>query len=60
MRLMIVDDPTSMLKIIRTILKGLGYTDIAEAKDGDEAWEQLQEGGVDLLLCHGRRIGYFA
>lgn len=50
MRLMIVDDSTSMLKIIRTILKGLGYTDIAEAKDGDEAWEQLQEGGVDLLI----------
>lgn len=47
---MIVDDSTAMLKIIRTILKGLGYTDIAEAKDGDEAWEQLQEGGVDLLI----------
>lgn len=28
----------------------MGYTDIAEAKDGDEAWEQLQEGGVDLLI----------
>lgn len=47
---MIVDDFTAMLKIIRTILKGLGYTDIAEAKDDDEAWEKLQDGGVDLLI----------
>ena len=50
MKLMIVEDSTSMRKVLRTMLRGLGYDNVHEAEDGAEAWELLRGGGFDLLI----------
>ena len=50
MKLMVVEDSTSMRKVLRTILRSLGFVNVHEAEDGADAWEQLREGGFDLLI----------
>lgn len=50
MRILIVDDFSTMRKIIRNILKQLGFTDIQEADDGTTGWEVLSQGGIDFVV----------
>lgn len=50
MKIMIVEDSTSMRKVLNTMLRGLGYAEVYEAEDGVEAWEHLCDGGFDLLI----------
>lgn len=40
-RVLIVDDMSAMRKIIRNILRDLGFTDLTEAEDGARAWELI-------------------
>jgi len=49
---LIVDDSMTMRRIIKNILSQLGYDDedIYEAKDGEEAWELIQDIDLDLIL----------
>ena len=39
-----------MRKVLRTMLRSLGFVDVHEAEDGASAWEQLREGGFNLLI----------
>ena len=39
-----------MRKVLRTMLRSLGFVDVHEAEDGADAWEQLREGGFNLLI----------
>jgi len=48
MRILVVDDSTTMRRIIANSLKAVGYEDIVEAGDGQQALETLA--GVDMLL----------
>ncbi len=41
MKLLIVDDSSTMRKIIKNTLQRLGYDDILEAEHGLQAWELL-------------------
>lgn len=41
MRLLVVDDSSTMRRIIRNTLERLGHTDVIEAEHGVEAWEKL-------------------
>ncbi len=41
MRLLVVDDSSTMRRIIRNTLERLGHTDVVEAEHGVEAWEKL-------------------
>ena len=50
MRVLLAEDSGPLRGIIRQMLAGLGLEDIAEAVDGQEAWEQLEEESFDLLL----------
>jgi two-component system, chemotaxis family, chemotaxis protein CheY len=50
MKVLLAEDSSSLRGIIRQILTGLGYSDIAEAADGQEALELLRAGSFDLLL----------
>jgi two-component system chemotaxis response regulator CheY len=43
MKILIVDDMNTMLKIQKAMLKKLGYTNILEANDGIPAWSLLQQ-----------------
>ena len=50
MPILIVDDYKTMLKIIRNLLKQLGFTNVEEATDGSEALGKLREGDFDLVI----------
>ncbi|WP_299442979.1 response regulator [uncultured Rhodospira sp.] len=44
MRILIVDDYKTMLRIIRNLLRQLGFNNIDEAMDGSQALQQLRSG----------------
>ena len=50
MQIMSVDDFSTMRRIIKTLLKQLGYTNVVEADDGSTAWEMLQQNKVDFII----------
>jgi two-component system, chemotaxis family, chemotaxis protein CheY len=51
MKLLLVDDSTTMRRIQRTQLNKLGITDIIEAEDGERALAALKENmPVDMVL----------
>ncbi len=50
MKILVVDDFATMRRIVRNILKQLGFTDIVEADDGSTALEILATDKVDLVV----------
>jgi two-component system, chemotaxis family, chemotaxis protein CheY len=50
MRILIVDDFKTMLKIIRSLLKQLGFNNVDEAADGTEALAQIAQNQYDLII----------
>ena len=50
LRILVVDDFATMRRIIRNLLQDLGFSNIAEADDGNTAWPMLQNGSYDLLI----------
>ena len=50
MKILIVDDFSTMRRIIRNILKQLGFINVEEAEDGSAAFEKLKEADYDLLI----------
>jgi two-component system chemotaxis response regulator CheY len=50
MRVLVVDDFSTMRRIIKNILRGLGFTNIVEADDGTTAWETLNKDKIDFII----------
>ena len=50
MRVLIVDDSSTMRRIIANTLKKLGYEDLAEAGDGNEGLQQVAQSRPGLIL----------
>jgi two-component system, chemotaxis family, chemotaxis protein CheY len=50
MRILIVDDFSTMRRIIKNLLRDLGYNNTAEADDGNSALPVLKKGGFDFLI----------
>ncbi len=50
MKILIVDDFSTMRRIIKNLLRELGFTNTIEADDGQTALPKLQEGGIDFLV----------
>ena len=50
MKILIVDDFSTMRRIIKNLLRDLGYTNTQEADDGKTALPLLQSGGFDFLV----------
>ncbi|MFB6272782.1 MAG: response regulator [Salinibacter sp.] len=50
MKFLIVDDSPTMLRIIRNALKEIGYEDIEEAEDGQDAMEKLEGTSPDFVI----------
>lgn len=44
MKILIVDDKASIRSAMQKILVGLGFSDITQAVDGQQAWENLEGG----------------
>ena len=51
MKVLIVDDFATMRRILRNILKQIGFTNIVDADDGNTALKELQKEKIDLILC---------
>ncbi len=51
MKVLIVDDFATMRRILRNILKQIGFTNITEADDGSTALKELKKEKYDLILC---------
>jgi two-component system chemotaxis response regulator CheY len=51
MKVMIVDDFATMRRILRNILKQIGFKNIIEADDGKNALKKLKKEKVDLIMC---------
>lgn len=50
MPILIVDDYKTMLRIVRNLLKQLGFENVEEASDGSEALGKLREKKYDLVI----------
>ena len=50
MKILVVDDFPTMRRIIRNLLKELGFENVDDAEDGAVALEKLRNGGFRLVL----------
>jgi len=50
MKILVVDDFSTMRRIVRNILKQLGFTNVEEAEDGDVALEKLRNGSFEFVI----------
>lgn len=50
MRFLVVDDSSTMRRIIKNTLKAVGYDDILDAENGEGALACLQSEKVDLVI----------
>ncbi len=48
--ILVVDDFSMMRRIIRKLLRELGYMNVAEAEDGNTALPMLESGDFDFLI----------
>ncbi len=50
MKVLVVDDFSTMRRIIKNLLRDLGFTNISEADDGSTALPMLKEGAFDFVV----------
>lgn len=50
MKILIVDDFSTMRRIIKNLLRDLGFNNTAEADDGSSALPMLRAGGIQFLI----------
>ena len=50
MKILVVDDFSTMRRIIKNLLKELGFTNLEEADDGQTALPLLRQGNFDFLV----------
>lgn len=50
MKILIVDDFSTMRRIVKNLLRDLGFTNTQEADDGNTALPMLKGGGFDFLV----------
>lgn len=50
MKFLVIDDFPTMRRIVRNLLKELGYANVEEAEDGVDALNKLREGNFDFVV----------
>ncbi|AHF01561.1 chemotaxis protein CheY [Thiomicrospira aerophila AL3] len=50
MKILVVDDFSTMRRIVKNLLKELGFNDFDEADDGATAWPMVQTGKYDFIV----------
>jgi two-component system chemotaxis response regulator CheY len=50
LKFLVVDDFSTMRRIVRNLLKELGYSNVDEAEDGDVALQKLRNGPFDFVI----------
>ena len=50
MKILVVDDFSTMRRIVKNLLKQLGFVNIEEAEDGAQAYTKLKSGGFGFIV----------
>lgn len=50
MRVLVVDDFSTMRRIIKNILRQIGFTNVVEADDGTTAWDVLNKDKIEFII----------
>jgi two-component system, chemotaxis family, chemotaxis protein CheY len=50
MRVLVVDDFSTMRRIVRNILRQLGFQNVVEADDGTTAWDVLNREKIEFIV----------
>jgi two-component system chemotaxis response regulator CheY len=50
MKILVVDDFSTMRRIVKNVLKQLGYDNVEEAEDGSQALSKLKNGGYGFMV----------
>ncbi len=50
MRVLVVDDFSTMRRIVKNILRQLGFQNMTEADDGTTAWEIINSEKIDFIV----------
>ncbi len=50
-KILIIDDQPTIHKLLKRILKQLGFNIIVEADDGKSAWDILESQQIDLIIA---------
>lgn len=50
LKFLVVDDFSTMRRIVRNLLKELGFTNVDEAEDGAIALQKLKNGHIDFVI----------
>ncbi|MDH5668225.1 MAG: chemotaxis response regulator CheY [Nitrospira sp.] len=50
MKILVVDDMATMRRIVKTLLKQLGFTNISEAENGEEGLQKLRSEKFDFVV----------
>ena len=50
MRVLVVDDFSTMRRIVKNILRQLGFNNVVEADDGTTAWDVLNRDKIDFII----------
>ena len=50
LKVLVVDDMSTMRRIVKNVLKQIGYSDLHEAEDGEQGLKKLKEGGFGLVV----------
>ena len=51
LKFLVVDDFSTMRRIVCNLLKDSGFTDLEEAEDGSSALTKLRNGNFDFVVC---------
>ncbi|MEX0830030.1 MAG: chemotaxis response regulator CheY [Nitrospirales bacterium] len=50
LKVLVVDDMSTMRRIVKNVLKQIGFTDLTEAENGQDALTKLKGGGFGLVV----------
>jgi len=50
MKILVVDDFSTMRRIIKNLLRDIGFTNVTEADDGTSALPMLEKGNFDFIV----------
>ena len=50
MKFLVVDDSSTMRRIVINTLKSIGHVDIVEAENGERALAEVEKGGVEFII----------
>jgi two-component system chemotaxis response regulator CheY len=50
MKILVVDDFSTMRRIVKNILRQLGFENVEEAEDGGQAYDKVKEGGFGFVI----------